>query len=129
MKAYKTSLDNISKGNHQISDKMNLIQIVDPDMEFPTPKHDFKENIKVKFYDVDSEASDGISEEQSRIIFEFILDSYKSSHDLMIHCVAGINRSGGVLGAAEAIGFKLGCTNETYNTFVKSQILKNLYKE
>ncbi len=53
------ALSDIRKGFH-IDAGINsmLIQIVDPDMEFPEPKHQFRETHQFKFLDIES---DGMS--------------------------------------------------------------------
>jgi hypothetical protein len=50
------ALADIPRGHHiRIEENSMLIQIVDPDMEFPTPKHGFKEVHKFKFLDIEED--------------------------------------------------------------------------
>ena len=49
------SLADIPKGrHHNAGENSMLIQIVDPDMEFPQPTHKFKETHQFKFLDIEA---------------------------------------------------------------------------
>ena len=59
------ALSDIQKGFHiNPGDNAMLIQIVDPDMEFPVPKYSFKETHQFKFLDIEDDglSNDGTGE-------------------------------------------------------------------
>ena len=72
-----------------------VIQIVDPDMSFPLPKYPFKTSVLVRFLDDDS-----ISDTQANFIAMALLNAQRDKMNVVVHCVAGICRSGAVVEAA-----------------------------
>lgn len=107
-----------------------LIQIVDPDMDFPVPYHKFQKTYQYKFLDV--EETDGI--DTSLLINDSIASSivrnlYEAlEHDMnvVVHCFAGVARSGAVVEAAIQIGFSDPFTYRHPNRVILDLLLKHI---
>lgn len=99
------SRDAIEKGLHHgfNYDKDLLIQITDPDSEFPIPKYEFKNVVQFKFFD--SEEEDGPTDQQALEISTQILLAFNRGQNILVHCQAGLCRSGAVAEAAIMLGF------------------------
>lgn len=105
-----------------------LIQIVDPDMNFPTPLFNFKETHQFKFLDIEEDHPWAIDEKQAQEIADILMKAKNARSNVIVHCVAGICRSGAVAEAGVALGF---ADTETYrhpNLRVKSMVMKHLWK-
>lgn len=85
-----------------------LIRIVDPDMEFGQVKFPFKETAKFKFLDVeDHDVGDKITEDDAEHIVRRLIRARNNHMNVIVHCVAGICRSGAVAEfAIAALGFQ-----------------------
>jgi predicted protein tyrosine phosphatase len=85
-----------------------LIQIADPAGWFPTPKHDFKEVHRFEFLDADDD--DGfpeetkISREQAAQIMTLLKKATDNRMNVVVHCTAGICRSGAVCEVGVVLG-------------------------
>ena len=97
--------DHITAGDNAV-----LIQIIDPDHTFPLPKHHFKETYQFKFLDIERgmEGFDrfGIKKEQARQLVDILYNAYAQQSNVVVHCFAGVSRSGAVVAAATLIGFQ-----------------------
>lgn len=130
----RCSLNEIQSGNHINPDNCILIQIVDICREFPKPRyyHLFKQIYQFEFMDMEVEDEDsdllGINEFQALDISKIISNAYKDSSNILVHCIAGVCRSGGVCEAAESIGFEYIRPDKinSPNLMVKSKITKYL---
>lgn len=106
-----------------------LIQIVDPAMAFPTPKYNFKQVHRYEFLDADT--GDGydefvISDEQAQQIADNLVHAYANHMNVIVHCVAGVCRSGAVAEVGVILGFQ---DTEKYrqpNITVKRKLLEQL---
>ena len=79
-------------------DNFNLISINDTtkDLEYMRSLRDDDDDaIFVKFQDEDSELS-GFTEELADSLNMFIDESFKKKKDIIVHCFAGVSRSGAV---------------------------------
>ena len=103
-----------------------LISIVDPDMENPPAKFPFNERYNFKFLDVEDEQEHAISIEQVNLIAEFLVRAKKNKTNVVVHCVAGICRSGAVAEAGIAMGFEDTETRRIPNVRVKTMIINSL---
>lgn len=108
------SVSDIAQGNHHYDFGFDqvLIQIMDPPGDFPTPKHKFKEIHRFQFLDIDDndEADDPemfVSEEQAREIVKILRDCLNNNRSVIVHCYAGVARSGAVAQVGEHMGFML----------------------
>lgn len=85
-----------------------LVQICDLDDEFAEPRYhkDFVRIVRVKFSDVDDPLHpDCISESHARLIADALLQAKKDQHHVVVHCFAGICRSGAVAEVGTMLGF------------------------
>jgi predicted protein tyrosine phosphatase len=86
-----------------------LIQIADPATFFPVPKHTFKEVHQFEFLD----AEDGdrfpdecmIQDDQAAELVRLLQHALDNSMNVLVHCHAGICRSGAVVEVGSMMGF------------------------
>lgn len=94
-----------------------LIQIMDPATPFPEPKHHFKEVHQFEFLDVDGDCMSNngsgemedmsewaITREQAQKLVALLQHALSKHMNVVIHCFAGLCRSG----AVAAVGIKMG---------------------
>lgn len=129
-------IENVSKSDiilgHHIDAGPNamLIQIMDPAEGFPTPKHEFKETHQFEF--LDAEDKDGfpdeckISDEQATELVRLLEHALEKSMNVVVHCHAGICRSGAVVEVASMMGFTPGERYRQPNLRVKHKMMKVL---
>ena len=121
------SKDDVVKGRHYDPGPNSLlISIVDPDMKNPPAKYPFKERFNFKFLDVEDEQEHAISIEQVNLIAEFLVRAKKNKTNVVVHCVAGLCRSGAVAEAGIAMGFEDTETIRIPNLRVKSMLIESL---
>ena len=100
------------RGNHRLSPIGTVaIQITDPGDIPPEPAEDvFAERHLFQFFDAEEPTQffpeeKLISDTQAEEIANILVDALKNDQDILVHCVAGICRSGAVVEVAEMIGF------------------------
>jgi hypothetical protein len=125
------SLGDIPKGrHHNAGENSMLIQIVDPDMEFPVPKHTFKETYQFKFLDLekDDDANEAlkVSDDQARQLVEHLQHALENRMNVVVHCVAGVCRSGAVCEVGTILGFDDCEGFRSPNLLVKHKMMKVL---
>ena len=106
------SWDDFLRGNHRINPIGTIaIQIVDPGDTPPEPAEDVFHSRHV-FEFLDAEAPTQffpekklISNEQAEDIASILVSALDEDRDVLVHCVAGMCRSGAVVEVAEMIGF------------------------
>jgi len=112
-------LENVATGrHHDCGANSMLIQISDHDMAFPTPKHTFKEIHQFTFLDVEEEGvtttGDGrtidlsefaITDEQAEQLVRLLQHAWENRMNVVVHCHAGICRSGAVCELGVMMGF------------------------
>jgi predicted protein tyrosine phosphatase len=126
------SLADVRKGHHiRVDENSMLIQIVDPDMEHPEPAHNFKEVHKFKFLDL--EKSDDcindawkIQDEQAEQLVELLEHALDKRMDVVVHCVAGVCRSGAVAEVGVMLGFDDAEAFRSPNLLVKHKMMRKL---
>ena len=126
------SLSDIPKGrHHNAGENSMLIQIVDPGMEFPTPMHKFKETHQFQFSDV--EENDQVLEEEMRCSHEqaaelvrLLQHALDKRMNVVVHCVAGVCRSGAVCELGVMMGFDDCEVFRSPNLLVKHRMMKHL---
>lgn len=107
-----------------------LIQIADPATFFPTPKKEFKEIHQFEF--LDAEDSDGfpdeckISDDQAKQIVGLLQHALDNSMNVLVHCHAGICRSGAVVEVGSMMGFTPTDRYRQPNLRVKHKMMKVL---
>lgn len=125
------SLDAIKKGYHiNVGPNSMLIQIVDPCVEFPTPKYLFKEVRQYEFLDVELANDSGfefaITQDQADSLVADLQYALDNSMDVVVHCHAGICRSGAVTEIGVMMGFQDTKTIRIPNMRVKNFMMKKL---
>lgn len=113
------SLEDIKKGRHfDAGPNSMLIQILDHDMEFPKPFHDFKEVHQFKFLDLEETGFTNlgtgswtdmsefiISDDQAKDLVHLLKHAFEQRMNVIVHCHAGVCRSGAVCEIGHLIGF------------------------
>jgi predicted protein tyrosine phosphatase len=134
------SLADIKKGHH-IDAGFNsmLIQIVDPDIEFPTPMYDFREVYQFKFLDIEDDgmSNDGngtpidmswgmITDDQAAELVSLLKQAEDKHMNVVVHCVAGVCRSGAVCEVGVMMGFRDAESFRSPNLLVKHKMMRVL---
>lgn len=129
-------IENVSKSDIILGHHMDpgpnamLIQIMDPAEGFPTPKYEFKEIHQFEF--LDAEDKDGfpdeckISDEQAKELVRLLEHALEKQMNVIVHCHAGICRSGAVVEVATMMGFTAGERYRQPNLRVKHKMMKVL---
>lgn len=122
------SLACVKKGHHiDCGDNSMLIQIVDPDMEFPTPFYNFKEVRQFKFLDVEQpEWEHAIKDQDSQGLVDALNYALNNRMNVVVHCVAGLCRSGAVCEVGVMMGFDDAQSVRHPNILVKTKMMKVL---
>ena len=104
-----------------------LIQIVDPCMEFPVPKHQFREVHRFEFLDEeDTENPFSITPMQAAELVALLQHALENEMNVTVHCVAGLCRSGAVAEVGVMLGFRDAETERLPNTLVKTSMMRVL---
>lgn len=134
------ALVDIKKGLH-IDAGINsmLIQIVDPDMKFPEAKHQFREIHQFKFLDIEEDgmSNDGngtpidiswgmITDDQAAELVRLLQHALEQRMNVIVHCHAGICRSGAVCEVGVMMGFNDTEYFRSPNLLVKHKMMKSL---
>lgn len=100
----------IKNGTHPYDSNTILIQIVDPNMEFPKPTVPFVNVFQFEFLDTDLSGTDMdefvMSDNQADSIAQILVNAYSLNQNVLVHCVAGLCRSGAVTEVGTIIGFE-----------------------
>jgi predicted protein tyrosine phosphatase len=134
------ALSDIPKGHHvAVGENSMLIQIVDPAMEFPTPRHTFKEVHQFEFLDIEEDGltNDGegtwidmsefaITNEQANELVRLLQHAFEHRMDVVVHCHAGVCRSGAVAEVGVMLGFQDAEAFRAPNLLVKHKMMKCL---
>jgi rhodanese-related sulfurtransferase len=126
------SLADIKKGHHiEAGINSMLIQIVDPDMDFPIPAKQFKETHQFKFLDL--EKTDDcindkwkISDAQAEKLVALLQHALDNQMTVVVHCHAGVCRSGAVAEVGTIMGFRDAEAFRSPNLLVKHKMMKVL---
>ena len=81
-----------------------LIQISDVGASQPTPLKSFKEIYQFNFEDVEDDSPGAITDEQAEKIAHLLRRAVELRMNVIVHCHAGIFRSGAVVECGEFIG-------------------------
>jgi predicted protein tyrosine phosphatase len=125
------SWDAVKNGFHSdMGVNAMLIQIADPASFFPVPKRQFKEIHQFEF--LDAEDTDGfpdeakISDEQAQQIVSLLNHAIDNHMNVLVHCHAGICRSGAVVEVGSMMGFTPTDRYRQPNLRVKNKMMKVL---
>ena len=105
------ALADIPKGHHiRVDDNSVLIQIVDPCMEFPTPLYKFGQVHQFEFLDLEKDDMPSaeefkINDHQAKSLVLILKQALLNRSDVVVHCVAGVCRSGAVCEVGVMMGF------------------------
>lgn len=121
----------VSNGHHMdAGPNAMLISITDPAGWRPTAKYPFKERHDFEFLDAEDE--DGfpdeakISDEQAKELVRLLQHAIDNSMNVVVHCTAGICRSGAVVEVATMMGFANCERFRQPNLRVKHKMMKAL---
>lgn len=125
------SMSDIKQGFH-IDPGFNsmLIQIVDPAYEFPVPKYQFRETHQFEF--LDAERDDKFPDEakitdaQAQELVRLLQHAQEQRMNVIVHCHAGVCRSGAVAELGVMLGFKDTESFRSPNLLVKHKMMKAL---
>ena len=129
-------IENVSKSDvfnahhYDAGDNSMLIRIQDPATEFGAIKRTFKEVYEFEF--LDAEDSDGfpdeckIQDEQAEEIVRLLQRALDNRMNVVVHCHAGICRSGAVVEVATMMGFTPSDRFRQPNLRVKHKMMKVL---
>lgn len=125
------SLTDVKNGYHYDAGPNSLlIQIVDPDMEFPTPKYNFNKTIQLKFLDVEHHDgivyNDAITDNDAMIIANALKMALEDNMNVIVHCHAGVCRSGAVTEVGVMLGFQDTQGFRAPNLLVKRKLMEQL---
>lgn len=125
------ALSDVAKGFHiDAGGNSMLIQIVDPDMEFPTPRYEFKETHQFKFLDLEQTDDFGdefkVTDAQAQQLVDLLQRALDNRMNVVVHCVAGVCRSGAVCEVGVMMGFRDTEVHRSPNLLVKHKMMKVL---
>jgi len=125
--------DDIPKGFHvAVGENSMLIQIMDTATSWwPKPKHNFKEVHQFEFLDIERNDSCidpamKISDEQAQQLVALLQHALDKRMDVIVHCFAGICRSGAVCEIGVMLGFQDTERFRSPNLLVKHKMMKAL---
>ena len=105
------ALSDIKKGRHYDPGPNNLlIQIVDCGMEFPEPHYKFNTVHQFQFLDLERddkciEPEMKITDDQAKSLVILLKQALLNRSNVIVHCVAGVCRSGAVVEVGVMMGF------------------------
>lgn len=121
------SMGGIISGNHSDPGPNSvLIQIVDPCTDFPTPKYKFSQVHQFVFLDTENEEDFAISDLQAQSISQILKQSLANRSNVIVHCHAGLCRSGAVAEVGCMLGFAESPVVRIPNLLVKHKIMRAL---
>ena len=125
------ALGDIPRGKHiRVGENSMLIQIVDPAMEFPQPLYKFKEVHQFEFLDLEQNDAWGeefkITDEQAAELVRLLQHAHDNHMDVVVHCVAGVCRSGAVCEVGVMMGFEDTEVFRSPNLMVKHKMMRQL---
>jgi predicted protein tyrosine phosphatase len=116
--------------HHDCGPNSMLISITDPAGWKPTAKYAFKERHNFEF--LDAEANDGfpdeckITDEQAIELVRLLQHALENRMNVVVHCTAGICRSGAVTEIGVMLGFQDTERFRSPNLLVKHRMMKVL---
>lgn len=130
------SLADVKSGDHtNFGPDTIIIQITDPAMEPPTPAKTFKAYHCFEFLDIDDSDIDkhdgemeefAIQDDQAEMLVAILKEAKELNYNVLVHCVAGVCRSGAVVEVGEMLGFEPTNRFRAPNLRVKHRMMKAL---
>jgi predicted protein tyrosine phosphatase len=117
--------------HHDAGENSMLIQIMDTATSWwPTPAHNFREAHKFEFLDVERDDNFPdeckITDEQAEEIVTLLQKALDNRMNVVVHCMAGLCRSGAVAEVGIMMGFQETDRNRIPNLLVKHKLMKAL---
>lgn len=106
-----------------------LIQIVDPDMDFPAPKFAFAHVHQFRFLDLEEAHPLAIQPEHAQAIVRALEAAWAAGASVIVHCHAGVCRSGAVAEVGCMMGFEDTGRFRAPNLLVKSKLIEVLSED
>lgn len=104
-----------------------LIQITDVNSDFVTPKYEFREVAQFRFDDVEDPNDPGaITDDDAAKITDLLLKAKRENMNVIVHCFAGLCRSGVVAEVGIILGFNPPDRIRIPNTLVKKKVMECL---
>lgn len=132
-KIENVSWDDVKHGWHtDMGQDAILIQIADPATFFPTPKNKFASVFQFEFLDAEDSDIERYGEEplisfdQAKQIVKILKNALYDNRNVLVHCHAGICRSGAVVEVATMMGFTPTNRYRQPNLRVKHLLMKCL---
>jgi hypothetical protein len=122
----------IARGFHiNPGENAMLIQIVDPPGDFPTPLYKFKQVHQFEFLDIEEndfalDEAMRCSQEQANALVRLLQHAKDNHMNVVVHCVAGVCRSGAVCEVGVMLGFDDTEVFRSPNLLVKHRMMKAL---
>lgn len=124
--------------HHNAGPNSMLIQIIDIETKWdapfvPIPKCTFKEINRFDFLDLETglefPGADKflITDEQAKKLFDLLLHAKENCMNVVVHCTAGICRSGAVVEIGSMMGFDGVGNHRIPNILVKQKMMKHLF--
>jgi protein tyrosine phosphatase len=122
------ALSDVKRGLHiEPGPNAMLIQIVDPDLEFPTPMKEFREIHQFKFLDIEEDNTEfSIKQQEAEQLVELLQHALENRMNVIVHCVAGVCRSGAVCELGVMMGFRDTEVFRSPNLLVKHKMMRKL---
>ena len=125
------SWDDVKNGWHSdLGENCMLIQIADPATFFPEPKRQFKTVHRFEFLDAEDDDNFDedfkISDDQAEALVNCLRFALDRSMNVLVHCHAGICRSGAVVEVGTMMGFTATDRYRQPNLRVKHKMMKVL---
>jgi hypothetical protein len=117
--------------HHEAGENSMLISITDPASWRPVPAHKFKEIHNFEFLDVEEkdhvlEEAMKCSQEQANELVQLLQHALANRMNGVVHCFAGICRSGAVCEVGVMLGFEDTGRFRSPNLLVKHRMMKQL---
>ena len=119
------------KFHHDAGENSMLISITDPASWRPTPKHVFKEIHHFEFLDIEKDdkcldEAMRCSQEQANELVRLLQHALDNKMNVVVHCFAGICRSGAVAEIGVMLGFDDVGNFRSPNLLVKHRMMNAL---
>lgn len=123
------SRQDLAEGFHSLPGRCILIQIRDPGgREFPESNYSFEMIYRFEFFDAEDHHDDVaeehmISDAQAKDLVNILLDARDNRQNVIVHCQAGLCRSGAVAEIGTILGFQSTGRRRLPNLRVKKKMM------
>lgn len=114
------------RGTHHF-EPGNTILVQISELDFPQPKHSFVAVHQFNFSDVDTEDhEDAPTDQHASSLVEILDNALAAGHNVVVHCVAGLCRSGAVAEVGVILGFEDTGAVRCPNVLLKNKMMRIL---